>query len=191
MKYTIPCLAAMLAITSTGWAMCPGARTPRCPAPVASRDTVYISECGNCRWIPPSTHNPFYVLGSIVTAPFRLLTGRELGHPDVVASRDFVTPGGSRLVTTTRSQPVYDSCGRMTGKRIIKDRMLEPVGERITTVKVIRTVPMRKPLPVGEHCFFGKSTTTTKFSGESSSSLPPVAEGYRQDLLPNHPVIWF
>ena len=192
MKHTIPWLAFLLTVTSTGFALGCGCHTRlapvrerlMCPAPVASHRTVYVPECRNCRWIPPSTNNPAYVIGSIVTAPFRLLTGRELGQPDVVASRDFVRMTPGKLVTVTRTKPCYNACGEMTGKMTTKSTMLEPVGERITTVKVIRT----KPMPMHERCYLGNAGT-----GYSAPSpgLPPVAEGYRQELLPNHPVLWY
>jgi hypothetical protein len=121
--------------------------------PIISNRTTYVPECPSCVWIPPSTSNPAYVIGNVLTAPFRLITGRSLGQPDIVSSYNYTEPVGERVTTlTTHSKAYLTKCGCMTKKVTIRsDSMLEPVGERLTTVKVIRTKPLlQQPQPVCE-----------------------------------------
>lgn len=166
MKARIQLVAVLFSVASAGLAMGCGCASERvrlepvreqivqtsaCPVrqPVLSHRTAYVPECPSCRWVPPSTSNPAYAIGNFVTAPFRFITGRSLGQPDVVRSYTYSEPAAQRVVTTTRAKRHYNKCGQPTGKvTIIKDSMLEPVGERLTTVKVIRT----KPMPVAESC---------------------------------------
>ncbi|XHR27187.1 MAG: hypothetical protein ACFUZC_14685 [Chthoniobacteraceae bacterium] len=122
---------------------------PAC-APIEHR-TVYTPECPSCRWVAPDKNNPAYVIGNIFTAPFRAITGRELGQPDVVATHQISEPMARRVVTeSTKTHYRVNKCGQPIAKKItsIQSVGLEPVGERLTTVKVIRL----KPMPVVESC---------------------------------------
>lgn len=117
--------------------------------PVVSSRTTYVPECPSCYWVQPDTSHPAYVIGNFLTAPFRLVTGRSLGQPDVVATRTYSEPMGQRVTSvTTRTKSYLDQCGNIHRKVTISNNgsMLEPVGERLTTVKVIRTKPMLQPV---------------------------------------------
>lgn len=114
-----------------------------------SRTTVYKPECSSCRWVSPDKNHPAYVIGNVLTAPFRFITGRELGQPDVVRTYNYSEPAAHQVTTVTNVKRHVNKCGQLTGKvTITKNAMLEPVGERLTTVKVIRLKPM--PMPVAE-----------------------------------------
>ncbi len=124
---------------------------PARPACVTDRQTVYAPECPNCRWVPPDKNNAAYMIGNVLTAPFRAITGRELGQPDVVATHQISEPLARKVYTEkTRTSCHINKCGQPYMKKvtIMKEAGLEPVGERLTTVKVIRL----KPMPIAESC---------------------------------------
>ncbi|MEI8233650.1 MAG: hypothetical protein WCH57_03080 [Verrucomicrobiota bacterium] len=137
--------------------------------PVVSSRTAYVPECPSCYWVPPSTSNPAYVIGNVLTAPLRLITGRSLGQPDVVASHSYLEPVGERVATvTTSSKSHFNKCGQLTKKVTIRsDSMLMPVGERLTTVKFIRTKPLLMPA--------GEQITTIRHI-EMKPVMEPVGE---------------
>lgn len=133
--------------TTTVAASCPA--QPAC-APMEHR-TVYAPECPSCRWVQPDKNNPAYVIGNVLTAPFRAITGRELGQPDVVGTRSYSETMARPVVKeTTKTHYRTNACGQPVAKKITMSRQLglEPVGERLTTVKLIRL----KPMPVAESC---------------------------------------
>jgi len=187
MKKRILLLAALFVAGSAGLAMgcgCSSAKVRLEPVreqiiapttcaiqqPVISHRTVYVPECSSCYWVPPSTSHPAYVIGNVLTAPFRWVTGRSLGQPDIVRSYDSVEPVGEKLTTiTTMKTSHFNRCGdRLWTKKVtISDSMLAPVGERLTTVKVIRLKPMT--MPVAENL-------TTCRSIDMQPVLQPVGE---------------
>ena len=144
-------IAVIVTVASTGMAFawgncCPNLEPVRektikhrtCPAPqrIVSRSTVYVPIDSSCHWVQPDRSAPTYVIGSVLTAPFRLITGRSLGQPDVVGERIYSQPMGERVTTmTTTTKCSYDRCGDMKGKTTTsKSRtMLMPVGEKLTT----------------------------------------------------------
>ena len=115
--------------------------------PVLINRTSYVTETpSRTFWVAPSRENPAYVIGNVLTAPFRALTGRSLGEPDVLSSYNYAEPVGERITTVTSLK-----CGKhhmLKKVTLHRDSMLMPVGERYTTVKVIRTKPLL--MPVGE-----------------------------------------
>lgn len=164
MKLTIQCVAVLVTAASASLAMACGCSSEKvriepvreqiithntCAVqqPIISNRTVYVPECSSCYWVPPSTSNPAYAIGNFLTAPFRLVTGRSLGQPDVVSTHSYSEPMGQRVtLMTTRSTSHLNKCGLLKEKvTISKDTMLEPVGEQLTTVKVIRTKPLLQP----------------------------------------------
>lgn len=135
---------------------------PARPACVTDRQTVYAPECPSCRWVQPDKNNAAYMIGSVLTAPFRAITGRELGQPDVVATHQISEPLARKVYTEkTRTSCHINKCGQPYAKKvtIMREAGLEPVGERLTTVKVIRL----KPMPIAESCL-------------PAPACPPVAE---------------
>ena len=114
-----------------------------CQPIAATKRTVYVPESSSCYWVPPSTTTPGYVIGNFFTAPFRWITGRSLGQPDIVSSHRYSELSTAR-VTTMTTKRISSPCGL---KEIThKSTMLAPVGERITDVKVIKTTPMLQPV---------------------------------------------
>jgi len=167
MKYRIQLIAVLFTAVSAAWAMgcgCSSQKVHLQPVrekiissnacslqnKVVINRTAYVPECPSCVWVPPSTDNPGYVVGNVLTAPFRWITGRSLGQPDVVKTYNYAEPVGEKFTTlTTKSTSHFTACGSMTKKITLRsDSMLLPVGERLTTVKVIRLKPM--PMPVAE-----------------------------------------
>ena len=139
--------------------------------PVFISRTSYATECpSRSFWVAPSKENPAYVIGNVFTAPFRLITGRSLGEPDVLSSYNYreqlLEPVGERLSSMKCTSCSKKHC--MTKKVTFHREMLLPVGERLNTVKVIRTKPLLMPvgectnlqvirtkpllMPVGEQC---------------------------------------
>ena len=119
--------------------------------PIVSSRTAYVPECPSCYWVPPSTDNAAYAIGNVLTAPFRLITGRSLGQPDVVSSHSYLEPVGEKITkVTTKTKHHFTKCGMTKKVTISSESMLAPVGEQLTTVKVIRTKPML--MPVAEQC---------------------------------------
>jgi hypothetical protein len=168
MKQTTQWIAALFTVASAGLALGCGCSSEKVrlepvreriiqqntcsiQQPVLITRTRYITECpSRTFWVAPSKENPPYVIGNVFTAPFRAISGRSLGEPDVLSSYNYreqlLEPVGERF-TTVKST----SCGRMhctTKKITYHKQMLMPVGERLTTVKVIRTKPLL--MPVGE-----------------------------------------
>lgn len=176
----------LLATASAGWAMgcgCASSNTVRlepvrekiithstCATqqPLMSSRTMYVPESPSCYWVPPDKSHPAYVIGNVLTAPFRLITGRELGQPDVVKSFNYTEPVGEKL-TTIRTTKHFNKCGDLKKITIRRSTMLEPVGEQLTTVKVIRTKPLLQPQPVGE-------LVTVRKMELQSNCLQPVGE---------------
>lgn len=104
-------------------------------------------------WSEPAT--PFHALGNIVAAPFRLVgnsvawTGRQLsGSSELIESQPAYV--GERFTTvTTLKKTTHHKKHHMLYKKVTyRSDSLLPVGERFTTVKVIRNRPLL--LPVGE-----------------------------------------
>ncbi|MDD5351272.1 MAG: hypothetical protein PHQ12_13765 [Chthoniobacteraceae bacterium] len=183
MKLQIQLIAMLLATASAGLAMGCGCASQKVrlepvreqvithsscaiQQPLVSSRTAYVPECPSCAWVPPDTSHPAYVVGNVLTAPFRLITGRSLGQPDVVSSFHYTEPVGEKI-TTIRSTKHFNKCGDMTKKVTIRDSMLEPVGERLTTVKVIRTKPLLQPV--------GEQVTTIR-RVEMQPVMEPVGE---------------
>ena len=174
MKHTTQWIAALFTVASAGLALGCGCSSEKvrlepvreqilernvCAVqqPVLIRRTAYITETpSRTLWVAPSKENPAYVIGNVFTAPFRAITGRSLGQPDVVASYQYrerlLEPVGEKFTAETSKSTFL--CGKkhhMTKKvTFYRDSMLMPVGERLTTVKVIRTTPLL--MPVGEKC---------------------------------------
>ena len=123
--------------------------------PILINRTSYVTECpSRSFWVAPSKENPSYVIGNVFTAPFRFVTGRSLGEPDVLSSYNYrerlLEPVGEHF-TTMKSTSCNCAKKRCTTKKVtFHSQTLMPVGERLTTVKVIRTTPLL--LPVGEQC---------------------------------------
>jgi len=169
MKQTTQWIAALFMVASAGLAMGCGcssgnvrlepvreqfiqSNTCAVQQPVLINRTSYVTETpSRTFWVAPSKENPAYVIGNVFTAPFRALTGRSLGQPDIVASYNYseslLEPVGERIVTKTSLK-----CGKKHHmlKKVTfhSESMLMPVGERLTNVKVIRTTPLL--MPVGE-----------------------------------------
>ena len=165
MKHTTQWVAALITVASAGFAMGCGCSSVRL-APVreqiiqsnvcAVQQPVVISRTScvtetpsRTFWTAPSKENPAYVIGNVFTAPFRAISGRSLGEPDVVASYNYseslLEPVGERVVTKTSLK-----CGKrhhlLKKVTYLKESMLMPVGERLTTVKVIRAKPLLMPV---------------------------------------------
>ena len=173
MKHTTQWVAALITVASAGFAMGCGCSSNNvrlepvreqiispnvCSVqePVLINRTRYVTETpSRTFWTAPSKENPAYVIGNVFTAPFRAITGRSLGQPDVVASYDYrqpiLQPVGERLTTVTTKSTGCTCSKKYHLTRKVSyhcDSMLMPVGEQVTTVKVIRTKPM--PMPVCE-----------------------------------------
>lgn len=141
-----------------------------CPVsqPVVASRTAYVPECPSCYWVPPSTSSPGYVIGNVLTAPFRLITGRSLGQPDVVKSYTYSEPVGKRITTVTSHSTTHiTNCGMTKKVTLHSESMLMPVGEQLTNVKVIRTKPLMEPV--------GEQITTIRHV-EMKPVLEPVSE---------------
>lgn len=113
----------------------------------------------SCAWSEPST--PGQVLGNVITAPFRLV-GSGLSWTGRTLS-------GQPAVIGYRDnlEPVGE---RFTTVRVIRHRqILEPVGERFTTVRVIRSQPMLEPV--------GERFTTVRVI-RHKTILQPVGERF-------------
>lgn len=174
MKQTTQWIAALFTVASAGLAMGCGCSTEKVrlepvreriieqktcaiQQPILINRTSYVTETpSRTFWVAPSKENPAYVIGNVFTAPFRAITGRSLGEPDVVASYNYrerlLEPVGEKLTTVTSKSTFL--CGKKhhMSKKITlhRESMLMPVGERFNTVKVIRTTPLL--MPVGENC---------------------------------------
>lgn len=101
-------------------------------------------------WTMPTRSNPAYVISNVFTAPFRMLPGRSLDQPDVVASYGYgdplLEPVGEPLITEPglKCGKCYHAVKKVT---LNCDSTLMPVAERVTTVKVVRKTVM---VPVSE-----------------------------------------
>ena len=90
---------------------------------------------------------PFRTVGHVISAPF-VAIGSAFSPSD-----RYVEPVGEQLTTCpgyyqreytrTRLMPVGE---RFTTVKVIREPMLQPVGERFTTVKVIRHEPILEPV---------------------------------------------
>ena len=121
--------------------------------PVLINRTTYVTQTpSRSFWVAPSKENPAYVIGNVFTAPFRAITGRSLGEPDVLSSYNYrerlLEPVGESFTTMKSTSYMCGKKHHLTKKVTLHREMLLPVGERLTTVKVIRTTPML--MPVGE-----------------------------------------
>ncbi|MEI6561034.1 MAG: hypothetical protein WCO68_03000 [Verrucomicrobiota bacterium] len=172
MKQTTQWIAALFTVASAGLAMGCGCSTEKVrlepvreriveqkicaiQQPILISRTSYVTETpSRTFWVAPSKENPAYVIGNVFTAPFRAITGRSLGEPDVLSSYNYrerlLEPVGERFTTmkSTSCNCAKKHC--MTKKVTFHSQTLLPVGERLTTVKVIRTTPLLQP--VGEQC---------------------------------------
>lgn len=140
---------------------------------------------------------PFHALGNVAAAPFRMVgsgiawTGRQFSGPsEVIESQPAYV--GERFTTITKvskktthhkkhhmlykkvtysSSPALLPVGeRFTTVKVIRSKpLLEPVGEKITTVRVIRNQPLL--MPVGERF-------TTVRVIRSQPLLMPVGERF-------------
>lgn len=128
MKLGIQWIAALATVASAGLASGCG----------YSSESVRIAPVRELIVEQPSTPNwgtPFHVVGGLISAPFVAL-GNAFTPSDRV-----VEPVGERLTYSTATyQHRWSSRSSST--------MLMPVGERFTTVKIIRSKPLLKP--VGE-----------------------------------------
>ena len=126
-------------------------------------------------WSEPAT--PFHALGNVVAAPFRLVgdsfvwTGRQLsGSSEVIESQPAYV--GERFTTvTTLKKTTHHKKHHMLYKKVTyrSNSMLLPVGERFTTVKIIRSRPLLEPV--------GERFTTIRY-WKSQPMLEPVGERF-------------
>jgi len=185
MKHSIQLVAVLFTVASAGMAFGCGCSSTKVRVepvreqiiqssscnisqPIVSSRTTYVPECPSCYWVPPKTDNAAYAIGNVLTAPLRLVTGRSLGQPDVVSTHSYLEPVGEKITkVTTSSKRHFTKCGMTKKVTIRSESMLAPVGEQLTTVKVIRTKPML--MPVAEQI-------TTVRHIEMQPVLEPVSE---------------
>ena len=141
---------------------------------VIKQESRYLMESpSRLTWSEPAT--PFHAIGNVVAAPFRLVgngvawTGRQLS-----GSNELIEPQpayvGERLttVTTLSKKSIHHKKHHMSKTVTYRsDSMLLPVGERFTTVKVIRSKPLLEPV--------GERFTTVRVI-RSKPLLMPVGE---------------
>ena len=140
--------------------------------PILINRTSYVTETpSRSFWVAPSKENPAYVISNVFTAPFRAITGRSLGQPDVLATYNFrerlLEPVGERFTTVKSTSCDLRKKHCLTKKVTLHKELLMPVGERFTTVKMIRTTPLLTPV--------GEQYSSMKFV-ESKPLLMPVGE---------------
>ena len=148
MKQRIPLLTALVAVASTGIALGCGCSSTRL-APVRE---LIVQQPSTCLMETRSTVDwgaPFRAVGSVISAPF-VAIGSAFSP-----SERYVEPVGERLVYT---RPLY-----------YRSTTLMPVGERFTTVKIIRSRTLLEP--VGERFIITKKHCYSK-------SLKPVGERF-------------
>ena len=155
MKQRIPILTALVAVASSGiaWGCGCSYHTTTRIEPVRE---LIVQQRSTCLMEPRSTVDwgaPFRFVGNVVSAPF-VAIGSALSP-----SERYIEPVGERLVY---SRPVYQE--RWTSRH-----MLLPVGERFTTVKIIRSRTLLEP--VGERFLITKKHYTCK-------TLKPVGERF-------------
>jgi len=145
MKRRIQWIAALFTAASAGLAMgysCSSETLLLTPV----RERIIVEQPSSLNW-----GTPFHALGSVVSAPFVAL-GNAFSGPSV----RYVEPVGERLTTYQRTWVTQRS-----------STMLMPVGERFTTVKIIRSKPLLQP--VGERFIIVKHHKTM---------LKPVGERF-------------
>jgi len=154
------------------------------------RTTCVLESSPRVVWSEPS--NPGHVIGSVVSAPFRLVgnslawTGSTISGDPYVRSSEFIEPVGERFTTVKviRSRPLLQPVGEKittvtTTKKIhhkkhmlkkvtyFSSPMLMPVGERVTTVKILHSKTLLEPV--------GEKITTTRYL-KMRPVLEPVGE---------------
>jgi len=127
-------------------------------------------------WSEPAT--PFHALGNVVAAPFRLVgnsvawTGRQLsGSSEVIESQPAYVGERLTTVTTVSKKTIHHKKHHTLYKKVTyrSSPMLLPVGERFTTVKVIRSKPLLEPV--------GERFTTIRY-WKTQPMLEPVGERF-------------
>ncbi len=143
MKSRLQWIVVLFTVVSTGMAMGYSCST-RYVAPV--RERIVVEEPSSLSW-----GTPFYAVGSVISAPFVAL-GNAL-------SPSYAEPVGERFYPTSTYHHAWI--------RPSETRLM-PVGERFTTVKVIRS----RPMPVGERII-------TVRHHYHKTMLKPVGERFR------------
>ncbi|MCX6966547.1 MAG: hypothetical protein NTZ46_01995 [Verrucomicrobia bacterium] len=170
MKQTTQWVAALFTVASAGLALGCGCERVRlepvrermvqrtvCSVrqPVVIQRTRCVRECSSRLWTTPTQANTPYVITHVYTRP---------AQPEIVAAYDDlapIEPVGERLTTTSyvnrplmprrvafQSEPIFQPVGeRITTIRTVRTRpVLQPVRERVTTVCTLRARPVLEPV---------------------------------------------
>ena len=170
MKQRIPMIAALMTVASAGVALGCGCSSQSVRLqPVRE---IIVQKSSTCVMEPQSSVDwgaPFRTVGNVISAPFV-----AIGNAFTPSER-YVAPVGERFVTT---YPTYRE------RLVYESPTLMPVGERFTTVKIIRHRTLLQP--VGERFIITKRyyKTTLRPVGERFTvvrhhkMLKPVGEKF-------------
>jgi len=194
MKQSIQWMAAIFMAASSGLALAgPGCgdclymvKTARIEPvrEIIVQQPLIIKESNSClmgspsrlTWSEPAT--PFHALGNVAAAPFRMVgngfawTGRQLsGSSELIESQPAYVGERFTTVTTLSKKTIHHKKHHVLYKKVTysSSPMLLPVGERFTTVKVIRSKTLLEPV--------GERFTTVKVI-RSQPLLMPVGERF-------------